>query len=77
MGAIRPDDIKIFNLHEEIKDNTLKGKIIVRTFLGRDYQYEIATELGNFLVNYDALEIFFLLDKKLIYIFQQINYISK
>lgn len=58
MGAIRPDDIKIFNLHEEIKDNTLKGKIIVRTFLGRDYQYEIATELGNFLVNYDALEIF-------------------
>lgn len=57
-GAIRPDDLKISSSKEEKESNMINGQILVRTFLGRDYQYEIETELGNFIVNHEALKIF-------------------
>lgn len=47
-ATIRPDDIKIV-----IKDleNTIDGIIEVRTFLGKAYQYDIKTKIGNLIVN--------------------------
>lgn len=44
--TIRPDNIVID------KDNgIIEGKILVRTFLGKSYQYEIETNIGRLLVN--------------------------
>lgn len=57
-GAIRPDDIKISSAVSEEGTNAVNGQILVRTFLGRDYQYEVSTELGNYIVNHEALETF-------------------
>lgn len=54
-GAIRPDDLIINDLGTESSANTISGQVLVRTFLGRDYQYEVKTELGNFIVNHEAL----------------------
>lgn len=66
-GAIRPDDLKISSSNLEGDSNIISGKIIVRTFLGRDYQYEVKTDLGNFLVNHEALETFEVGDNVSIY----------
>lgn len=49
-ATIRPDDIKIIE-HSASDKNTLTGEIIVRTFLGKSYQYEVETVLGKLLVN--------------------------
>lgn len=49
-ATIRPDDIKIIEIATEDK-NTLTGEILVRTFLGKSYQYEVETVLGKLLVN--------------------------
>lgn len=50
LGTIRPDDIHIV---DKAKDsNTISGSVTVRTFLGKGYQYEVATELGKFVVNH-------------------------
>lgn len=57
-GAIRPDDLRISSIGSQEGANVINGQILVRTFLGRDYQYEVKTELGNFLVNHEALETF-------------------
>lgn len=57
-GAIRPDDLKISSIGSHEGSNAINGQVLVRTFLGRDYQYEVKTELGNFIVNHEALEIF-------------------
>ncbi|WP_352418263.1 ABC transporter ATP-binding protein [Proteiniborus sp.] len=54
-GAIRPDDLIINDLGTKSSANTISGQVLVRTFLGRDYQYEVKTELGNFIVNHEAL----------------------
>lgn len=61
-GVIRPEDLKIYNESEEER-NTINGKVLIRTFLGRDYQYEVKTELGNFIVNYEGLQTFEVGDK--------------
>lgn len=45
IGSIRPEDIQLDSIGQ------LSGKVAVRTFLGKSYQYEVATELGAFLVN--------------------------
>ena len=55
-ATIRPDDIKIIN-DVNIAENSITGKIIVRTFLGKSYQYEIHTRLGRFLVNGDIEDV--------------------
>lgn len=47
-GTIRPDDIKIVNSKIE---NTVEGTILIRTFLGKSYQYEVETLMGNIMVN--------------------------
>ena len=48
MGTIRPDDIKIVN---EALENTVEGTIEIRTFLGKAYQYDVKTDMGNLIVN--------------------------
>lgn len=47
-GTIRPDDIKIV---DEDVENTIEGVIEIRTFLGKAYQYDVKTSLGNIIVN--------------------------
>lgn len=49
-GTIRPDDIQVLPLSGPA-DNTITGTILIRTFLGKSYQYEVSTPLGNLLVN--------------------------
>lgn len=48
VATIRPEDIEIAS---EEKGNQVLGVVKVRTFLGKSYQYEVATNLGTFLVN--------------------------
>jgi len=52
IGTIRPEDIEI--AQEGQKTNVLEGIVGVRTFLGKNYQYEVASKSGNFLVNMRA-----------------------
>ena len=47
-GTIRPDDIKIV---DEVLENTVEGTIEIRTFLGKAYQYDVKTAMGNIIVN--------------------------
>ena len=47
-GTIRPEDVKIVN---EDLENTIDGVIEVRTFLGKSYQYDVKTSIGNIIVN--------------------------
>lgn len=67
MGAIRPDDLLIQNTENKSVNNTIDGQISIRTFLGRDFQYEVKTEIGNFLVNHEALNPYEVGDKVSIY----------
>lgn len=48
-GTIRPDDIQVAD--DSSKQNTIEGRVEIRTFLGKDYQYIINTTLGNLVVN--------------------------
>lgn len=67
-GAIRPEDLKINNSNTESATNTISGQVLVRTFLGRDYQYEVKTEFGNLLVNHEALHPYEVGDKVNIFV---------
>jgi putative spermidine/putrescine transport system ATP-binding protein len=49
-GTIRPDDIHILPVSSPI-ENTVVGTILIRTFLGKSYQYEVTTTLGILFVN--------------------------
>lgn len=49
-GTIRPDDIQIVT-PEQSAPNRVVGQVLVRTFLGKSYQYEVDTPLGKLLVN--------------------------
>lgn len=49
-GTIRPDDIQILPAGKPT-ENTIIGTVLIRTFLGKSYQYEIKTALGILLVN--------------------------
>lgn len=62
-GAIRPDDFSIISNDLEKSSNTLNGEILVRTFLGREYQYEVKTEIGKYIVNHNALKKYNVGDK--------------
>ena len=67
MGSIRPDDLRIQEGAIKSGTNTIDGQVLVRTFLGRDYQYEVKSDLGNFIVNHDALHSYNVGDKVSIY----------
>ena len=49
-ATIRPDDIQIIEAAGPAY-NTLTGEILVRTFLGKSYQYEVETAIGKLIVN--------------------------
>ena len=49
--TIRPDHIELLNEG----DGVLSGEILVRTFIGKAYQYEVKTEVGVLLVNNPAV----------------------
>lgn len=51
LGTIRPDDIGILPVQNQPPLNTVPGKVLVRTFLGKSYQYEVKTAFGKLLVN--------------------------
>ncbi|GMQ62746.1 ABC transporter ATP-binding protein [Vallitalea maricola] len=51
VGTIRPDNIKIIDNESEAENNILEGIVDVRTYLGKEYQYSISTEVGTILVN--------------------------
>lgn len=53
-GAIRPEEIKIVKEGDAGNINTIAGQIGISTFLGKEYQYVVDTELGKFLVNGDT-----------------------
>jgi putative spermidine/putrescine transport system ATP-binding protein len=57
-GAIRPDNVHLQPLGEDVfpKQNAVPGKIMVRTFLGRSYQYVVETPIGDFTVNQEMAE---------------------
>lgn len=50
LGTIRPSDITILRSDEMKEKNIVVGKVKVRTFLGKSYQYDVETELGKFVV---------------------------
>lgn len=47
--TIRPDDIEI--VKRARSSNCIQGTVMVRTFLGKSYQYEVETALGTLVVN--------------------------
>ena len=54
-GTIRPDDIKIV---KEDLENTVEGTIEIRTFLGKAYQYDVKTAMGNIIVNSENTNVY-------------------
>ena len=49
------EDIKIVN---EMLENTIEGTIEIRTFLGKAYQYDVKTSIGNIIVNSENTVIY-------------------
>ena len=47
--TIRPDDMEI--VESAAPMNGISGKVLVRTFLGKSYQYEVETDFGSMIVN--------------------------
>lgn len=47
--TIRPDDIEI--VKSSVSENGISGQVVVRTFLGKSYQYEVHSNFGNLIVN--------------------------
>lgn len=56
-GTIRPDNIMIVPLSDN-SSNAITGTVLVRTFLGKSYQYELETSLGKIVVNGGNEELF-------------------
>lgn len=48
-GTIRPEDIIILNKDDSPNQNVIKGDILVRTYLGKSYQYKIKTDFGDLI----------------------------
>lgn len=48
-GTIRPDEIRF--AREGDVDNLVNGKINISTYLGKEYQYVVNTEIGSLIVN--------------------------
>lgn len=56
--TIRPADIQMRADDAIPGSNQIRGKIRVRTYLGRGYQYEVASEQGNFIVTTADSDLF-------------------
>jgi len=54
--TIRPDDIEI--VKELGAENGISGKVLVRTFLGKSYQYEVESNFGRLVVNGSDMEVY-------------------
>lgn len=54
--TIRPDDVEI--TESAGQNNSISGTVQVRTFLGKSYQYEVATDLGTLFVNADDSRVY-------------------
>ena len=56
-ATIRPDNI---SMHRTLApaDNVLSGTVRVRTFLGKSYQYEVETAVGNLIVNDEDAKLY-------------------
>lgn len=54
-ATIRPDDIKIVDNKLE---NTIEGIVEIRTFLGKSYQYEVKTSIGNIIINSNNSKVY-------------------
>ncbi|MGE7604597.1 ABC transporter ATP-binding protein [Peribacillus sp. NPDC097675] len=52
-GTIRPDDLIIMAKRpsESMLQNCLPGRIKLCTYLGRNYQFDVETPIGDFIVN--------------------------
>ncbi|WP_432405780.1 ABC transporter ATP-binding protein [Wukongibacter sp. M2B1] len=50
-GTIRPDEIKLITGGEIEGHNVISGRVNISTFLGKEYQYVVETEIGNLIVN--------------------------
>ncbi|WP_088188573.1 ABC transporter ATP-binding protein [Desulfosporosinus sp. FKA] len=50
-GTIRPENIELLPSDSNQTDNVIQGSIEVRTFVGKDYQYSVDTEVGAMIVN--------------------------
>lgn len=50
-GTIRPDEIKLITGGEVEGHNVISGRVNISTFLGKEYQYVVETEIGNLIVN--------------------------
>lgn len=55
VATIRPEDIEIVATTTQ---TSIEGNILVRTFLGKSYQYEVTTPLGKLLVNGTSEQIY-------------------
>lgn len=55
VATIRPEDIEIVAATTQ---NAIEGMVLVRTFLGKSYQYEVTTPLGKLLVNGTSEQIY-------------------
>ncbi|PZL74990.1 spermidine/putrescine ABC transporter ATP-binding protein [Enterococcus plantarum] len=55
VATIRPEDIEIVATTTQ---TSIEGNILVRTFLGKSYQYEVITPLGKLLVNGTSEQIY-------------------
>lgn len=49
-ACIRPEDIVLSSDDGQDAPNTLKGTVLVTTFLGRHVQYNVRTDIGEFVV---------------------------
>ncbi|HBP24587.1 MAG TPA: spermidine/putrescine ABC transporter ATP-binding protein, partial [Oribacterium sp.] len=49
-ACIRPDDIQVVSEAEKA-ENTIQGRVSVRTYLGKRMQYNVETALGELIVN--------------------------
>ncbi|WP_373718201.1 ABC transporter ATP-binding protein [Jeotgalibaca porci] len=56
-ATIRPDNT---SMHRTLApaDNVLSGTVRVRTFLGKSYQYEVETAVGNLIVNDEDAKLY-------------------
>ena len=68
VGTIRPDDIQLLPDSGAEDLNTINGKIDIRTYLGKHYQYSVSTDLGNFIVNGSKEEKYVQGDKVSLYL---------
>lgn len=51
VGTIRPDHIQIMDDNAKLGNNMIQGTIDIRTYLGKEYQYSVNTEVGTILTN--------------------------